>query len=168
LGDSIDTILAPCLQVEQSHDAETFGKLRAFLSWDERTCQTQTHVHRMLNTWTWPTIRAQPANCRECSRSVHHLFIVVLCVFWGIDLLAKVFRNSWTVIATLGSERFADAGTRRQAETWPLSRQGRGRTNANGRYPDLAHSRGLFASTEQAHQPFCFRLYYAARAIKHR
>src|SRR5258705_2651294 len=54
-----------------------------FLSWDERTCQTQTHLHRMLNTWTWPTIRAQPATCRECSRSVHRLFIVVLLRLLG-------------------------------------------------------------------------------------
>ena len=30
MGDSFDTIFAPCLQVEQRHDAETFGKLRAF------------------------------------------------------------------------------------------------------------------------------------------
>ena len=30
LGESIDTIFAPYLQVEQSHDAETFGNLRAF------------------------------------------------------------------------------------------------------------------------------------------
>src|SRR5437016_1936339 len=30
LRDSIDTTFASCLQVEQSHDAETFGKLRAF------------------------------------------------------------------------------------------------------------------------------------------
>ena len=65
MRDKRGNVLPPCLQVEQSHDAETFGKLRAFLSWDERTCQTQTHVHRMLNTCTWPTIRAQPANCRS-------------------------------------------------------------------------------------------------------
>src|SRR6266404_5956753 len=61
-----------------------------FPSGDERTCRTQTHVHGMLNTWTWPTIRAQPANCRECSHLVHRLFIVVLCVFWGIGLTQRM------------------------------------------------------------------------------
>src|SRR6266446_315120 len=44
----------------------------------------------MLTTWTWPTIRAQPANCRECSRSVCPRFIVVLCVFWGIELTQRM------------------------------------------------------------------------------
>ena len=90
-----ETQLTPFLPhvcaLEHSHDAETFGKLRAFsFRGNERRCRTQTHVHRMLNTRPWPTIRAQLANRRECSRSVHRLFIVALCVFWGIGLTQRM------------------------------------------------------------------------------
>src|SRR5260370_1138757 len=31
-----------------------------------------------------------PRTARECSRSVHCLFIVVLCVFWGIELTQRM------------------------------------------------------------------------------
>src|SRR6266550_7191537 len=95
LGRSIDTIFGSffprvCTQ-SRALMPKLFGLLRAFpLRGNERTCRTQTHVHRLLNTRAWQTIRAQPANCRECSRSVHRLFIVVLCVFWGIELTQRM------------------------------------------------------------------------------
>src|SRR6266853_5748803 len=90
LGDSIDTIFGPfsphvCTQ-SRAMMPKLFGQLPAFpFRRNERTCRTQTHVHRLLNTSTGPTIRTQPANCRECSRSVHGLFIGVLCVFGGLE-----------------------------------------------------------------------------------
>jgi hypothetical protein len=67
LGDSIDTIFGPffshvCTQ-SRAMTPKLFGQLRAFpFRRNERTCRTQTHVHRLLNTRTWQTIIARPEN----------------------------------------------------------------------------------------------------------
>src|SRR4029077_7607773 len=77
LRDSMDTILAHFLHISIQSRAmmpKLFGQLRAFpFCGDEKTCRTQTHKHRLLNTW-WQAIRPQPANCKECSRSIYPLF----------------------------------------------------------------------------------------------
>jgi len=44
-----------------------FGQLRAFLFlWRRKTCRTQTHIHRILNT-RWQAIRAQPRTAKSAS-----------------------------------------------------------------------------------------------------
>src|SRR5260370_38440985 len=76
LGDSIDTIVAPCLQVEQSHEAETFGKLRAFsLHGNERRWRTQTHVHKNAQ---YPAVADDQSAARELQESALAQFTVFL------------------------------------------------------------------------------------------
>jgi hypothetical protein len=100
LGDSIDTGFAPCLQLEQSHDAETFGKLRAF-----SFRGTKEHVGRR-RTYIATVSVVQARSCalwgfpESGKRVLCRRFLMIAWVF-GVWIRQRPYTRTWRTVLIL-------------------------------------------------------------------